>query len=194
MAKVEEWRSVESKGLTWMVSSHARVKAPPHQTPYTRVRNGKVSTFSSSFPEREIRPCVARNGYLEVAVLKQGKRVKERVHRLVALAFCPGFQDGLTVNHVDGNRLNNRPENLEWVSLARNTQHQWEIGLIDLRGEKSPMAKLTSKRVVYIRRLLSQGIPAHTLAIVAGVSQKTIVKIRDGGGWPTVTSRRPAVA
>ena len=190
MAKVEEWRSVESKGLTWLVSSHARVKAPAHQTTYTRVRNGKEATFSSSFPEREISPYAARHGYLEVAVLKQGKRVKERVHRLVALAFCPGFQEGLTVNHIDGNRMNNRPQNLEWVSLARNTQHQWEIGLVDLRGEKSPLAKLTSKRVVYIRRLLAQGIPAHALAIVAGVSHKTIVKIRDGTGWPTVTSKR----
>ena len=62
--------------------------------------------------------------------------------------------------------------------------------LIDLRGEKSPMSKLTSKQVVYIRRLLAQGIPAHTLAVVAGVSHRMIGKIRDGTAWPTVTSRK----
>ena len=194
MAKVEEWRTVESKGLTWLVSSQARVKAPSHTTTYTRTRLGKTATFSSTFPEREISPFAARHGYLEVSVLKHGKRVRERLHRLVALAFCPGYVEGLTVNHIDGNRLNNRPENLEWVSLARNTQHQWEIGLVDLRGEKSPLAKLTSKQVVYIRRLLAQGVSAHTLAVIAGVDQHTICKIRDGRSWHSVTAGRPLVA
>lgn len=122
--------------------------------------------------------------------MKDGRRTRERVHRLVALAFCSGAADGLTVNHIDGDKSNNVARNLEWVSLARNTQHQWETGLIDLRGEKSPMSKLTSKQVVYIRRLLAQGIPAHTLAVVAGVSHRMIGKIRDGTAWPTVTSRK----
>lgn len=126
--------------------------------------------------------------------MKGGKRIKERVHRLVARAFVDGYADGLTVNHIDGNKLNNAASNLEWVSLARNTQHQWESGLVDLRGEANPMAKLTSKRVVYIRRLLAQGIPAHTIAVVAGVSNKMIIKIRDGHAWPTVTAGRKVMA
>lgn len=180
---IEQWQSVQSKGLTWLVSSLANVRAPSHSTTYTRTRLGKTATFSSTFPERDVRPCAARNGYLEVAVLHQGKRVKERLHRLVALAFVPGHVDGLSVNHIDGNKLNNSPENLEWVSLARNTQHQWEIGLVDVRGEKSPNAKLTSRRVVYIRRLLAQGVSANALAVVAGLDIKTIIKIRDGRSW-----------
>lgn len=193
MTHIEQWKSVQSKGLTWLVSSLANVRAPAHTTTYTRTRLGKTATFSSTFHERAIRPCTTRSGYLEVAVLHQGKRVKERLHRLVALAFVPGHVDGLTVNHIDGNKLNNSAENLEWVSLSRNTQHQWESGLVDLRGERSPNAKLTTKRVVYIRRLLAQGIPANTLAIVAGVSGSLIEKIRDGRSWPTVTSGKGVV-
>lgn len=190
---VEQWASVQSKGLTWFVSTHGRVRAPAHTTTLTRTRNGKTSTFTATFKERDIRPCAARHGYLEVAVLYQGTRIKERLHRLVALAFVPGHADGLTVNHIDGNKLNNSAENLEWVSLSRNTKHQWEAGLVDLRGERNPNAKLTTKRVVYIRRLLAQGIPAHTLAIVAGVSGSLIEKIRDGRSWPTVTSGKGVV-
>lgn len=126
--------------------------------------------------------------------MKGGKRIKHLLHRLVAMAFVQGFQEGLTVNHIDGNKLNNSPENLEWVSLARNTQHQWESGLVDLRGEANPGAKLTSKRVIYIRRLLSQGIAAHTLAVVAGVSPSLIQLIADGKRWPQVTSGKAVVA
>lgn len=180
---VEQWTSVQSKGLTWLVSNHGRVRAPEHVTTLTRTRKGKTATFTATFKERDISPCKARHGYLEVAVLYQGKRVKERLHRLIALAFVPGYQDGLTVNHIDGNKLNNAADNLEWVSLSRNTQHQWEIGLVDLRGDKHPSAVLTSKRVVYIRRLLALGVTPNTLAIVAGVSPKTIYKIRDGRSW-----------
>lgn len=192
---VEEWRAVFAGGVDWRVSSLGNVRAPARTTTYTRTRLGKTKTFDASWPERPLTPYECkRSGYLEVGTLYEGRRVKQRVHRLVALAFVPGFSEDLTVNHIDGMKANNRPENLEWVSVARNTQHQWEIGLVDLRGEKSPQAKLTSKRVVYIRRLLAQGIPAHTLAIVAGVDQKTIVKIREGRSWPTVTSGKPLVA
>lgn len=179
----EQWKSVQSKGLTWIVSASGLVRAPSHTTTLTRTRNGKTATFTATFKERSIRPCVARDGYLEVAVLYQGKRIKERLHRLVALAFVPGYVDGLTVNHIDGNKLNNGSDNLEWVSLSRNSQHAWETRLVDLRGETHPLAVLTSKRVVYIRRLLARGITANTLAVVAGVDPQTIYKIRDGRAW-----------
>lgn len=74
------------------------------------------------------------------------------------------------------------------MSLARNSQHQWECGLVDLRGEAHPGAKLSSKQVVYIRRLLAHGVAAHTLAVIAGVSDSTIAFIRDGKRWPGVTA------
>jgi len=150
---------------------------------YSRTRGGKTQELSASFPERTLAPYTTKGGYLEVAATKNGKRIKHTLHRLVAMAFVSGYSDGLTVNHIDGDKANNRPENLEWVSLARNSEHQWETGLVDLRGEKQPGSKLTSKRVIYIRRLLSQGVPAHTLAVIAGVSSSAIEKIRDGLTW-----------
>lgn len=190
---MEVWKEVESKGFRWLVSADGRIKTPAHESTYTRTRNGKSQTFSSAFQERTLSPYMTKSGYFEVCAMKEGRRVKHLLHRLVGIAFVPGYQDGLTINHIDGNKLNNRPENLEWVSLARNTQHEWEAGLVDLRGENQPGSKLTSKRVVYIRRLLAQGIPAHTLAIVAGMSTSMIGLIRDGKRWPTVTSGKPVV-
>lgn len=51
---------------------------------------------------------------------KHGEHFKFTVHRLVALHFCDGYQEGYDVNHKDGNRLNNNAANLEWVSRAQN--------------------------------------------------------------------------
>lgn len=183
----EEWRVVVSKGVTLLVSDHGRVKVPAHRAECKRVRLGVEQAYSCEFPERFIKATSAKNGYLEVAPMVNSKRTKHLLHRLVGMAFVPGYAEGLTINHIDGNKLNNKQENLEWVSLARNTQHQWEIGLVNLRGDNHPSKKLSSKQVVYIRRLLSQGVSAHTLSVIAGVSASTIAHIRDGLRWATVT-------
>jgi hypothetical protein len=181
------WKEVASKEMKWLVGSDGSIKTPAHTYEYTRVRKGQTQTFSSSYKERTLAQCKTKSGYLEVSAKKNNKRVKHLVHRLIGMAFVPGYCANLTINHIDGNKLNNDPSNLEWVSFARNTQHQWEIGLVNLRGEKAPLHKLTSKRVVYIRRLLAAGIPAHTLAIVAGVSPSTIAGIQTGKKWPLPT-------
>lgn len=189
---MEVWKEVEAKGLKWLVCSDGRVKTPAHSCTYTRTRDGKTQTMTSNFKESIATPCKTRNGYLDVSIRNNNKRMHCLVHRLVGIAFVPGYQDGLTINHINGDKLDNRVENLEWVSLARNTQHQWETGLVDLRGEKQPGSKLTSKQVVYIRRLLSQDVSAHTLAIIAGVDPHTITLIRDGKRWASVPLETPA--
>lgn len=190
---MEVWKEVESKGVRWLVSPDGRVKTVDHETEYTRVRNGIEQKFKSKFKGRELGLVKTKTGYHEVYAMKGGKRVHHLVHRLVGIAYVPGYRPDLTINHIDGNKLNNHPDNLEWVSLARNTQHQWETGLVDLRGENQPGAKLTTKQVVYIRRLLAQGISAHTLAVIAGVSQSNIALIRDGHRWPQVTAGKPVL-
>ena len=64
----------------------------------------------------------ARNsdGYLQV----EFKRKKYKTHRLVWQLHCGVIQDGLQVDHIDGNRANNKIENLRLVSAAGNTQNQ----------------------------------------------------------------------
>lgn len=189
---MDVWKEVEAKGVKWLVCADGRVKTPAHSCEYTRKnRDGKVATITNHFEESIASPCKTRNGYLEVYVRKNGKRTHCLVHRLVGIAFVPGYREGLTINHINGDKLDNSVENLEWVSLARNTQHQWEVGLVDLRGEKQPGSKLTSKQVVYIRRLLSQGVSMHSLAVIAGVDPNTIALIRDGKRWASVTLGSP---
>lgn len=175
--------TIHEKGVEWLVYPDARIFRPETVTTTLRTRNGKQQSFVSVRPQTEIKPWVAKSGYHVVSAKLGPNRPKVFVHRLVAMAFVPGFTDGLTVNHINGNKLDNRPENLEWVTLADNTKHEWETGLVDLRGEKHPGHKLTQKQVIHIRKALRLGVAANSLAIIAGVNPSTIYLIEQGKRW-----------
>lgn len=177
---METWKEVTENGVTFLVSNMGGVKTPARAHIYKRVRKGIEQTIYRKQGEREYTPQTHHTGYREVSVRQDKTRTRVLLHRLVALAFVDGYSPELCVNHINGVKSDNRAENLEWVSLKRNTEHAWETGLVDLNGENQPTHKLSSKRVVYIRKLLHMGIPANTIAIVAGVSPSLIDLIRDG--------------
>ena len=73
---------------------------------------------------------------------KNGKQKYERVHRLVALAFIPNPNNYPVVNHLNGNKQDNRVENLEWTSVKRNTKHAFDN---DLGGFREHLKQITEK-------------------------------------------------
>lgn len=66
---------------------------------------------------------VTKKGYAQINVCEFGKTFTFKVHREVAKAFLPMKDERDQVNHKDGNKLNNRVENLEWCSAKENMQH-----------------------------------------------------------------------
>ena len=93
-------------------------------------RCGKVRRIKSAKGAqlREKKLTLDSTGYLVTSLWYKNKGKKVSVHRLVAMAWVEG-DHSLSVNHKDGNKLNNHADNLEWISLANNTRHQNEIGL-----------------------------------------------------------------
>ena len=70
-----------------------------------------------------------KKGYANVNLYKEGKMRTQRVHRLVAKAFIPNPDNLPCVNHKNGIKLDNRVENLEWVTKSENTKHAFENNL-----------------------------------------------------------------
>jgi hypothetical protein len=176
---MEIWKACSGFEEIMQVSNHSRVKVLERTSPC--IRNGKE--IIQIRPEKIISQCIAINGYPEVAVVIGKKRKKFRVHRLVAREFVLGYEENLTVNHIDGNKLNNLPSNLEWVTLSKNSKLEWETGLVDLRGDNNPSRKLSSGKVRIIRELLALGATPNSLSVLLDLCPKTIYLIRDGKRW-----------
>ena len=174
---------IKEKGIEWLVYEDGRVFRPEYTSQTTRTKFGKTQIFQSVFCEKEISPWIGRNGYYTVSAKLGSSRLKMLVHRLVAMAFVNGYAEGLTVNHINGNKLDNRPENLEWITRSDNTKHEWETGLVDLRGENAPNHKLTQRQVMHIRSALKLGVSANSLSIIANLNPSTIYLIQAGKRW-----------
>jgi hypothetical protein len=70
-------------------------------------------------------------GYRRVCLHDKSRELHDRwfIHRLVATHFCDGYDPNLVVNHIDGDKLNNRAENLEFVTRSENDLHAFRLGL-----------------------------------------------------------------
>ena len=72
---------------------------------------------------------MVKNGYLHVDIHENGRATKVALHRLLALQYLPNPENKRTVNHIDGNKLNNSLLNLEWATDSENIQHAYDTNL-----------------------------------------------------------------
>ena len=70
---------------------------------------------------------ISENGYAYVNLAKDGIRTKHRVHRLVAQMFVDNSLELPVVDHIDGNKLNNKASNLRWCTQAENIQYYLDM-------------------------------------------------------------------
>lgn len=154
---------------------------------YTFQTTGRWGTLhTTSKPAKSMAASNESHGYDVVAIQVNGKRRKFLVHRLVGRAFVPGYAEGLTINHINGVKTDNRASNLEWVTLSVNTKKQWETGLINTRGDNHHGRKLHSGKVRIIRRLLGLGATGGELSVLCDVDPQVIYGIKSGKRWSSV--------
>lgn len=107
------------------------------------------------------------------------------VHRLVAESFIPNPQGKPQVNHIDGNKLNNAVENLEWVTQAENNRHAVNVlNRPSATGERHGMTTLTTVQVREIREKYKSGrYLQRELASEYRVNRVTITNIVNHKTW-----------
>lgn len=113
---------------------------------------------------------------------KEHRRVA-LVHRLVAEAFLGPCPEGMTVNHKNGDKTDNRAENLEYLTNGDNVKHAWSTGLVNNRGERNHHAVLNEDDVREIRRRRSEGAKLKELANEFGVTISNVGYIARGHTW-----------
>ena len=100
---MEIWKIIDGFNGKYLISS------------WGRIRNAETGNI--------LKPYVNKKGYLKASLSWNGKSVKKRVNRLVAMAFIENPNGYPQVNHKDGNKENNSVTNLEWVTDAENKEH-----------------------------------------------------------------------
>ncbi|WP_405101481.1 NUMOD4 domain-containing protein [Oceanobacillus sp. FSL H7-0719] len=142
MNKGKIWKDIKGYEGLYQVSKWGRVKSLK--------RKNLAGTYMK---ERMFDVYPNNQGYYMVKLSKEGKGRDVSVHRLVAETFIPNPDNKPQVNHIDGNPMNNKVTNLEWVTPQENIDHAWDTGLNKNRGEAHSNAKLNEEKVKEIRSL-----------------------------------------
>lgn len=176
----EVWRPVVGFVEQFEVSNLGRVKALPWER---RHWCGKLIPQ----PESIVKQSKHNGGYRLVA-LRDGK--KHYVHRLVMAAFI-GDGSGQDVNHIDGDKSNNRLDNLEYCDRLHNVRHAIRTGLQDNAGEGNGRHKYTTDAIEKSKRLLASGMTQREAARATGVAESTIQAVATGRRWKHLQESRP---
>ena len=127
---MEEWRDITGYEGSYQISNLGQVKSL-----------NRTDTTGRSVKEKILKGTLNKDGYLCVDFKKDGKRKSFRVHRLVAEAFIPNFENKPCVDHINTIRDDNRVENLRWVTHKENVNNviSKERYSEARKGEKNPM-------------------------------------------------------
>lgn len=171
----EEWKAIPRFEGLYDVSSLGRVRRSPIAPNANASRQGRI--IGGCKPD-------SRTGYMRVSLRKGGMLYRFQVHRLVAGAFMDPAKPCMHVNHKDGDKTNNRLENLEWATPQENVRHAWATGLCHaLKGADHPAATLSEESVKTILSAVVRGVPHNIIAKVMNVSATTVGQISSGSSW-----------
>ena len=145
-----------------------------------------VSTYGNirnNATNKVLKPRIRKDGYLQVSVKPDGQKSNKtfRIHREVANAFIDNTDNLPHVNHIDGNKQNNKVPNLEWSSISDNMKHAYDNNLRKrTRGSASNLAVLSDQDTLEIR---ASTLTNAQLASKYGVHNSTISRIRNNKTW-----------
>lgn len=175
---MEIWKDISGYEGLYQVSNTGKVKSldrivksnTPHQDGFRRLK-GKL-----------LKHGLTTSGYRFVALCVNGKAKNFSIHRLAATAFIPNPDNLKTVNHINGDKEDNRTTNLEWLSYSGQEKHAHLTRI--KKGSNHPHTKLNPQKVKQIRLLIKKGdLSLSEIAKQFSVSQERIHSIKKGKAW-----------
>ncbi|MGB5637215.1 MAG: NUMOD4 domain-containing protein [Waterburya sp.] len=166
----------------YQVSNYGNVKSLDR---VIKEKTGKTQTLKS----RILKPRTNPSGYYYVGLRKNGTRATFAIHQLLAQAFIPNPNNKKTVNHIDGNKLNNSVSNLEWTTYSENLEHAYKTGLRRAVkpsevASKNYKRKLAEQQVREIKLLIAvKSLTLKQIANQYNVGRSTVGSIKSGRNW-----------
>lgn len=170
----EEWRDIPDYEGFYQISDKGRIK--------------RMQSRTNTYAGKILKPTLV-NKYLSIYLKRpEQKRQCFRVHALVMYAFVGQRPlPDTEINHINGNKRDNRLTNLEWLTRQENMDHARNVLGYSTAGENNPSAKLNASQVTEIRRLAESGIQHWRIAKVYGISRCTVSAIVSRRLWKHVT-------
>lgn len=147
-------------------------------------KDGTVVSYRQTLKGRLMTPVTTSGGYLRYQLFTDDRKpITVYCHRMVALVLIPNPLRLEQVNHIDGDKTNFHPSNLEWITSSGNQIHAINTGLkITARGES--LSNLTEEDVAEIKRLYSsKSLNQRQIGEIYGKKQNTISVIVNNVNW-----------
>lgn len=173
----EKWRPIKNYEGFYEVSSEGRIKSCGR---VVMRKNGRTLYVK----EKILKPVIGKYGRKSYTLSKDGVSTTVRGYRIVAETFIPNPNNYLEINHIDGDNLNDRVENLEWISTAANMQHAKALGLFNtyhkrknniLKEKKVMSMSENSKKVLdYLKSVQGENVTAADVAEACGLDTRQV--------------------
>jgi len=175
---VEVWKDVPGYEGFYQVSNLGRVKS------MARIRIAGRGG-AQQLPERLKKPGKTKFGYIVVGLYRNSKCKQCWMHRLVLEAFIGPRPHKMETRHLDGDKTNNRLENLKWGTIEENWEDKRRHGTAPV-GERNGQAVLTEDAVRKMRIMHKQGHSRSHIARIFKVGGNTAARALSGETWKGV--------
>lgn len=177
---MEIWKDIEGYEGIYQVSDEGNVRSLDRITKY------KNTIHKMKLSGKPIKGNTNTRGYRYVNLCKNSNKKTITVHRLVMKHFIPNHENKSEINHIDGNKTNNKLSNLEWVTSKENYDHSVSIGLRKNRY-KGNNPKLNENEVKAIREMYDSGnYTQKEIAEKYDVNRNTIGDLLSRKSWSWV--------
>lgn len=123
---MEIWKDIKGYEGYYQVSNMGRIKSLPRKI-YNSGILGKNKFYITK--EKILKGRLDKKGYLRVVLCKNNKKKDYLIHRLTIEAFKKNVDNKPCINHIDGNKTNNKLDNLEWCTYSENLTHAYKMNL-----------------------------------------------------------------
>lgn len=168
----EKWKDIINYEGYYQISNFGNIRSLDRKIRFNKgysIKKGKM-----------LKPILNKKGYYKVSLSKKQKEKRFFIHRLVAIHFIENPLSKEQVNHKDGNKKNNRADNLEWCTNLENQRHAIKNGLIDNEQRiqqainmgiinRKPVAQYTKEG-----NLIKEYVSIKEASILTGINSRNI--------------------